>query len=136
MQIFENSWKSKEEIHVGIVGGGVDEESIWWAEHVHLQQRSGPYTMLLDFETKKPLIDPKPETGLLMELPLKCVVEDVPEDTLSLIKIKITQEQWDAAKAISKGSPPFPFFVFPVFILISLMFYVQGPGLSKQRRPG
>jgi hypothetical protein len=111
----------KEEIHVGIVGTVVGDDQIWWAEHVHQQQRSGKYDMLLVHGSSKPLVDPRPAFGLLMELPVQCVVEEeVPKETFSLIEIKITQDQWDAAKAISLGQCLF--FVSFFLILINLMF--------------
>ena len=74
--------EKKEEIAVGLVrlGNVIGEDKIWWAEHVHLRQQLGDYNMLHILGSKEPLIDPKPATGKLLELPLSCVCEgEVPD---------------------------------------------------------
>jgi hypothetical protein len=108
---------SKEEIAVGVAGSVVGAGTIWWAEQHRLRQQGGLYNMLHILGSKDPWLDPRPATGFLMELPLQCVCEDtIPSDVLRLAKIKISQEQWDVAKAVSHGLT-LPFLFSNVFYL-------------------
>jgi hypothetical protein len=134
--------EGREEIAVGLVGNAIGEDKIWWAEHVHLRQQHGDYNMLHELGSKEPLIDPKPKTGKLLELPLCYFCEgQVPAEVLRLAKIKITQEQWEAAKAISQGQLLFFFFCVlssRVFFLSLLngSTYTQAPGQMNRKLLG